>query len=105
MKPPVFYQTRYVVRLRQLATSARLIDPSQSLYGDLHAAARALEAAVRAEAPGTTRLLIERCQAVLDELAEMDAPSRSKFSEAVVDDGTVALRRLSASVRGVDPGD
>lgn len=101
MKPPAYYQTRYVVRLRQLATSARLIDPSQALYGDLHAAARALEAAVRAEAPTTTRLLIERCQAVLDELAG----TRTEFTDAVVDDGAVALRRLSASVRGADPGD
>lgn len=101
MKSPVVYQTRYAVRLRQLATSARLVEPGQTLYGDLHARVRALEAAVRAEAPEMTGLLIARCRSVLDLLNE----DPSEFEAAVVADGRAALTRLARSVRGADPGD
>lgn len=104
MKPPVYYQTRDVVRLRQLATSARLVDPGQSLYGDLHAEVRSLEAAVRAEAAEMTVLLITRCRATLSALAAASGTEGS-FEAAVVVDGRKALDRLARSVRGVDPGD
>jgi len=97
----VAVQTRYAVRLRHLASSARLVDPGVKPYVALHDQARALEAAVRAEAPEMAGHLIGECRRTL---AGIRATSTGDpFEAAVVADGRAALNRLANMIRCNDP--
>lgn len=101
MKSPVIAQTRYAVKLRHIAASARIVDPGMKPYGALYDQGRALEAAVRAEAEDMPRLLIGRCRATLVELRA--TPTGDEFEAAVVADGRAALNRLANLIRCNDP--
>lgn len=101
MKSMMQAQVRYATRVRQVAAAARIVDPGMKPYGELYDRARALESAVRGEAPEMTRLLIGRCRATLVELRATS--TGDEFEAAVVADGRAALNRLANLIRCNDP--